>query len=592
MRAPAAATRIGRGRLRRLALASAVVAVLAGIGAGVASAYWLTTDSSDPAVALADRVLTGPRPSLVGIDGQDVTVSWPASTTAAGQPVLGYTVSRYASATGGTATAAGSGCAAVVATQSCTDANVAAGLWYYAVTPRIYNWAGPEGARSPAVVVAAPSLSLTAGQVVPNLPGTVSGGSIAHFKANEAVALRLDTATGTVLSATITTVDGAGQASGFTITIPATTSDGAHVVVAVGSGGSRATSNSFTVDTTAPTVVIDRVSKALLGPAATSEVVWHAEESGAYSVRVGGTDCSTGTEVAAATYTAAGQVTTTVTAGSLVEGPNTLRVCVVDASSHAGSATTTISLDTTSATGGSVTYRDGYYGSLLVAVTLLNGTDAVGGIAPSGHVLERAATTLANGSCASPFGAFSAVATDPPLSPSVYTDTAVASGNCYQYRYVVVDNASNTVTYATSAAARVDTTAPTFASPALTLTAGPNSFVSGTNVFNNPNLTSGFTIAAPDVTDPQSGVAKVNFPLIGGGVNGGGDQTAAPYTAAYTAAAGASASGSRSVTATNNALVTATAAFTLIPDGLVPAGGALAVNNGAATSGGSSSARS
>lgn len=69
-------------------------------------------------------------------------------------------------------------------------------------------------------------------------------------------------------------------------------------------------------------------------------------------------------------------------------------------------------------------------------------------------------TVLSNGVCTLPFGAFGTLATDPPTQPSVYTDATVISGNCYQYRYVVVDAASNAVTYATAAVARIDTSAP------------------------------------------------------------------------------------------------------------------------------------
>ena len=39
--------------------------------------------------------------------------------------------------------------------------------------------------------------------------------------------------------------------------------------------------------------------RTLIGPSDTdTDVTWHADESGAYSVRVGGTSCTTGTEVA------------------------------------------------------------------------------------------------------------------------------------------------------------------------------------------------------------------------------------------------------------------------------------------------------
>ena len=58
-------------------------------------------------------------------------------------------------------------------------------------------------------------------------------------------------------------------------------------------------------DTTAPTVAIDAVSDALVGPTDTgTDVTWHADENGTYSVRVGGADCATGDEVESGSYAA------------------------------------------------------------------------------------------------------------------------------------------------------------------------------------------------------------------------------------------------------------------------------------------------
>ena len=56
-------------------------------------------------------------------------------------------------------------------------------------------------------------------------------------------------------------------------------------------------------DTTAPTVTVDNVSDALIGPTDTgTDVTWHADENGTYSVRVGGEDCATGDEVESGSY--------------------------------------------------------------------------------------------------------------------------------------------------------------------------------------------------------------------------------------------------------------------------------------------------
>ena len=101
-------------------------------------------------------------------------------------------------------------------------------------------------------------------------------------------------------------------------------------------------------DTTAPTVAIDTVSDTLIGPGRPgTDVTWHADEDGAYGVRVGGDSCTTGTEVEDGSYTGApAQHITTVSTGDLSEGANTIRVCVTDAAGNQGSQTTSVAKDT------------------------------------------------------------------------------------------------------------------------------------------------------------------------------------------------------------------------------------------------------
>ena len=93
-------------------------------------------------------------------------------------------------------------------------------------------------------------------------------------------------------------------------------------------------------DLTAPTVAVDSVSDPVVGPSRPdTEVTWHADESGAYSVRVGGTSCATGTEVASGYYVTAPvakgydvrisqQLAITVSTSDLGDGANTILVCV------------------------------------------------------------------------------------------------------------------------------------------------------------------------------------------------------------------------------------------------------------------------
>ncbi len=118
-------------------------------------------------------------------------------------------------------------------------------------------------------------------------------------------------------------------------------------------------------------------------------------------------------------------------------------------------STNTFSYDNTPPTG-SISYTNGYVTSPSVPVTF-SATDAVSGVNTASGQLERASATLAGGSCG-PFGSFSAVGPAGVTSP--YPDSTVVSGNCYEYEYVVSDNAGNTATITSAGVAKVDTVAP------------------------------------------------------------------------------------------------------------------------------------
>jgi hypothetical protein len=96
----------------------------------------------------------------------------------------------------------------------------------------------------------------------------------------------------------------------------------------------------------APMVIIDSVTPALTSSG--TAITWHAYDDGSsYELRVGGMDCSSGTVVDSGIYSGSPTpVTFNIAAGSLVEGSNTLRVCVTDALSNTGSAVSTVVKDT------------------------------------------------------------------------------------------------------------------------------------------------------------------------------------------------------------------------------------------------------
>jgi hypothetical protein len=103
----------------------------------------------------------------------------------------------------------------------------------------------------------------------------------------------------------------------------------------------------WVIDTTPPTVTILSASPNPVlvefgGSAPNLLLRWSADENGTYGVRVGGTDCTSGAEIAGGSYMAPGTVTTTIGPGSLVFGSNTIRVCVTDAVTNTGADTESV----------------------------------------------------------------------------------------------------------------------------------------------------------------------------------------------------------------------------------------------------------
>ena len=117
----------------------------------------------------------------------------------------------------------------------------------------------------------------------------------------------------------------------------------------------------------------------------------------------------------------------------------------------------TAKIDTSSPTGGSMTYTDGYYGNVSVPLTVADGTDSASGINTGTRVVQRKSAALSAGVCGS-YGSLSTISTTGTY-PN-FTDTTVGSGNCYQYQYLISNNAAEQATYTTTNTAKVDTAAP------------------------------------------------------------------------------------------------------------------------------------
>lgn len=137
---------------RRIAVILTGAALLSWAGPG-ANAFWTATSNGGSASASADALRTGATPTAT-VSGGNVTLAWNATTTLAGRAVTGYTVARYASASGGTKVATGGTCSGTVtAGPGCTDQGVPTGTWYYTVTPVLAQWQGAESLRSSGAAV-------------------------------------------------------------------------------------------------------------------------------------------------------------------------------------------------------------------------------------------------------------------------------------------------------------------------------------------------------------------------------------------------------------------------------------------------------
>ncbi|MDX6411096.1 MAG: hypothetical protein QOE91_612, partial [Gaiellaceae bacterium] len=126
-----------------------------------------------------------------------------------------------------------------------------------------------------------------------------------------------------------------------------------YSITATGSSSGTITS-SFT--DAALKATIDSAVPSLLGPANSfTDVTWHANGNGTYSVRVGGSSCTTGTQVDSGNYTTQpATLVTRIAATALAEGANTVRVCVT-VSTNTDFDVVTVTKDTTAPVAPSVT---------------------------------------------------------------------------------------------------------------------------------------------------------------------------------------------------------------------------------------------
>ena len=169
------ASRVRGSRSRLLAGVLTTVVVLGAL-AGIAFAYWQTTDSSHPAAASATS-LVAPSPSAAEASATAVNVSW---TNPTGQPPgTEYVVQRTSPSSVTVCTTTGSSqLGNTSASDLCQDSGLSPGTAYtYSVTAELGNWQSSAGTTSfttMAVNITTPSNGSTFGA---NWSGSISGTS-------------------------------------------------------------------------------------------------------------------------------------------------------------------------------------------------------------------------------------------------------------------------------------------------------------------------------------------------------------------------------------------------------------------------------
>lgn len=245
--------------------------------------------------------------------------------------------------------------------------------------------------------------------------------------------------------------------------------------------------------------------------------------------------------------------------GASASGAKTVTATDKDAVPDLGTATFSLTLDTTPPSGQSIALLGGPgYSTLSVPLVLGQGSDSGAGVDSASGTVLRASAPLVGGVCGT-FGAFA------PVTLSGSTDTSVATASCYRYEYKVADRVGNvSAASAPSADAKIDVTPPT--PPTVSLTGLTNAAAVGSTVYYRPGSGGSFAVAA-SASDPESGVASYSFPAPAGfTVLGTGASRLYTFPAGVMPPAAPLA-----VTATNGTGLPSTpAGFTLVPDGAAP----------------------
>jgi hypothetical protein len=217
----------------------------------------------------------------------------------------------------------------------------------YTLYPWVMDTSGnisPVYASPAAVTVDTTTPTVTISSVSPNPTST---GTAITWTVNESGTYSVRSgATGCSNGALVATGTIPSGASMATPVNSSQLTEGANTIfVCVTDEGGNTGNASTTVnkDSTAPTVTITGAAPNPTNASVT--VSWHADESGTYSIRNGGTDCNSGTLLSSNAYTASANIDSVIAAVDLAQGSNTIRVCVTDSLNQTGSDTEVVVYD-------------------------------------------------------------------------------------------------------------------------------------------------------------------------------------------------------------------------------------------------------
>jgi hypothetical protein len=593
----------------------AVTFLLAGAAFLVAAvavwALWTVTGSGSSSAST--DTLQQPTITEVTTSSDTVTIDWSTVIAPGGGAVDGYYVQRYAGAEPSSACA--SSPATLLTAVSCTDTGLSSGTYTYRVTAVFKSWTGQSDPSDPVTVVAdvvAPTATITfpadggayrASSYGAGCAPTGICGTAADATGVESVTVSIrqgagDYWDGSAFASTtevfnpavLATPDGTSTDWAYALSLPPDGVYTVHVQAAdtlgnAQTGTTYAAGSTFTIDTVLPADGALTVN----GEVASGIGSTSSNTTGSYPIDARSDYTDAGSGLASSTLTrrtgtlsnntCAGFGSPTTIVGTpaqagLADGCYLYTLTGTDNAGNAASVSTTVKVDTTAPTGGSVTANGGntFNTSGSVAVAVVNFADAGSGIAT--NTLTRAAGTLSGNVCGTLSGSTA-------VTISGGNDSATLATGCYQYTLTATDNVGHTAT-ATSGIVKVDTTAPS--TPTLAFSGlSSNVYDAGSNtLYFRPASGGTFTVTASSTdadTLVKSGNTGYTFSsLAGNGFTG----TQSGGQVDYTFGAGATQPGTGpTVFAGNNAGAnSANASYSLVSDATLPTGGSVTANGG------------